>query len=241
MSPRTSVHQSVGQPGQGSPRPRSQRAILPVVVRTASGLGAAALLLVAARLPIWRAQFAAPQYPQGLSIAAYGSKVQGDLGEIKELSHYIGMPAFNFVGMPEMRLWPLVILVGVLAAGLAVVTGRRWLRRLACATLWLIPLGALADVQFRLWQTGHSLDPTSAIRVPPFTPRVIGPTSLMNFTLWAYPGWALVLIAVAAALVTSAPFVAQRLTHVRAGVKSAAPTTPESVETETNDASLKIP
>jgi copper chaperone NosL len=196
---------------QMSPEPARGRVILPILVRVGAGLGAVALLLVAARLPIWRAQFSAPQYPQGLHIAAYGDKVRGDLGEIHELSHYIGMPAFNFVGMPEMRLWPLVILVAIVAAVLAVVTRQRWLRRLACAGLWLIPLGALADVQFRLWQTGHSLDPTAAIRVPPFTPRVVGPTTLMNFTLWAYPGWALVLIAVAATLVTSAPFVTRRL------------------------------
>ena len=35
----------------------------------------------------------------------------------------------------------------------------------------------------------------------------------MNFTLWAYPGWALLLIAVAAASVTFAPLVARRLTR----------------------------
>ena len=186
------------------------RAIGPLLVRIACGLGAIALLLVAARLPIWRAQFSAPQYPKGLDIAAYGSKVEGDLGEINELSHYIGMPPFNFVGMPEMRLWPLVILIAILAAVLAVVTHRRWLRRLAVAGLWLVPVGALVDVQFRLWQTGHSIDPTAPIRVPPFTPRVVGPTTLMNFTLWGYPGLALVLIAFAAALVTFAPLLARR-------------------------------
>jgi len=195
----------------------------PVLVRVASGLGAIALLLVAARLPIWRAVFSAPQYPEGLRIAAYGHTVKGDLDEINELSHYIGMPPFNFVSMPEMRLWPLVILVAVAAAVLAILTRQRWLRRLGCATLWLIPVGALADVQFRLWQTGHSLDPTSAIRVPPFTPHVVGPTTLMNFTLWAYPGWALILIVLAAALVTSTPFVVRRLTRSGGPVTDAEP------------------
>ncbi|MEP7194471.1 MAG: hypothetical protein ABI903_16620 [Actinomycetota bacterium] len=189
------------------------RAIAPLLVRLGAGLAAVALLLAATRFPIWRAHFSAPQYPQGLDISAYGDRVTGDLGEIHEISHYIGMPAFNFVGMPEMKLWLPVILVAVATAMVAVVTRRRWLRRLACAGLWSIPVGALADVQFRLWQTGHSLDPTSPLHVPPFTPRVVGPTSLMNFTLWAYPGWALLLIAVAAALVTSAPLVARRLTR----------------------------
>jgi copper chaperone NosL len=197
---------------QVSPGSAQGRSVLPILVRIGAGLGAIALLLLAARLPIWRAQFSAPQYPKGLGIAAYGDRVGGNVVEIRALSHYIGLPPLNFVGMPEMRLWLLVILVAIVAAVVALVTRRRWLRRLSCTGLWLIPVGALADVQFRLWQMGHTLDPTSAIRVPPFTPRVVGPTTLMNFTLWAFPGWALVLIAVAAALVTSAPFVARRLT-----------------------------
>ena len=199
------------------------RAIRPLLVRSASGLAAVALLLAAERLPIWRAQFTAPQYPNGLSVAAYGNKVDGDLDEIGALNHYIGMPAFNFVGMPEMRLWPLVILVAIVAAVLAVVTRRRWLRRLACAGLWLIPIGALADVQYHLWQTGHNLDPTAPFRPTPFTPRVVGPTTLMNFTVTGYPGMALVLIAVAAALVTLAPVVARRLTRSRARAADAEP------------------
>ena len=246
MSMQQSVKSAVEKPDQVTPRTGTERAILPALVRIAFGFAGAALVLVAAWLPIWRAQFSAPQYPRGLKIAAYGSKVEGDLSEIKELSHYIGMPPFNFVGMPEMRLWPLVILLGVLAAVLAVVTRRRWLRRLACATLWLIPVGALADVQFRLWQTGHSLDPTSAIRVPPFTPRVVGPTTLMNFTLWAFPGWALVLIAVAAALVTSAPFVARRLARSGGQSSGAVPTDADKTEADRTDAEttvteLKVP
>lgn len=196
-----------------SPTSAPGRAIPPLLVRLGVGLAAIALLLASTRFPIWRAHFSAPQYPEGLDISAYGDKVTGDMAEITEISHYIGMPALDFVGMPEMKLWLPVILVAVAIVIVAVVTRRRWLRRLACAALWLIPVGALADVQFRLWQTGHSLDPTSPLRVPPFTPKVVGPTSLMNFTLWGYPGWALILITVAAALVTFAPLVARRSTR----------------------------
>ena len=202
---------AVAEKADAVPGSANRRDVRPILVRGASGLAAIGLLLVAARLPIWWAQFSAPQYPNGLDISAYGNRVDGDLGEINELSHYIGMPPFNFVGMPEMRLWPLVIVVAIAAAVLGVVTRRRWLRRLACLAVWLIPIGALADVQFRLWQVGHSLDSTSPIRVTPFTPHVVGPTTLMNFTVHAYPGMALVLIAGAAALLTSVPFILKRL------------------------------
>jgi copper chaperone NosL len=227
MSPLSSPEPAVAKLDVVAPGSAKARSIRPVLIPIALCLTAIALLLVAARLPIWQAVFSAPQYPHGLRIAAYGNTVKGDLSEINELSHYIGMPPFNFVGMPEMRLWPLVILIGMAAAVLAVVTRRRWLRRLGCAAVWLIPVGALADVQFRLWQTGHTLDPTSAIRVTPFTPRVVGPTTLMNFTLWAYPGGALILVAVAAALVTSAPFIARRLTRSGGPVTDAEPTDAE--------------
>jgi len=215
------------QPDAVVPDSGKARAARPILIPGVTGLAAIALLLFAARLPIWRAVFSAPQYPEGLRISAYGNAVKGDLGEINELSHYIGMPPFNFVGMPEMRLWPLVIVFAVAAAVLAVLTRRRWLRRLGCAALWLIPVGALADVQYRLWQTGHDIDPLAPIRVPPFTPHVVGPTTLMNFTLHAYPGMALVLIAVAAALVTSTPFVVRRLTRSGGPVIDAEPTDAE--------------
>jgi len=207
---------------------KAGRAVLPLLGRVAVGL-----LLLAARLPIWRAVFQAPQYPDGLNVAAYGNRVEGDLGEITELSHYIGMPAFNFAGMPEMTLWLPVILVAIVAAVVAVATRRLWLRRIAYVGLWLIPIGALADVQLRLWQVGHSLDPTSPIRVSPFTPLVVGPTTLMNFTVQAYPGMALCFVALAAALVTWTPLVVRRLTQGSGqGTSGRAATTGKGCDTE---------
>ena len=241
----------VEKPVQNSAGPRTRRATLPLLVRTALGIAAGSALIVAARMPIWVAQFSAPQYPKGLNISAFGGKVEGDLSEINELSHYIGMPPFNFVGMPEMRLWPLVIVLAIVAAILAVVTRRTWLRRLACMALWLIPVGALADVQFRLYQVGHSLDPTSAIRVTPFTPRVLGPTTMMNFTVNGLPGPALLLIVLAAALVTSAPFVVKRLVQERGpktdtrltdtAVTDADVTDVDVTDVDVTDAELKVP
>jgi copper chaperone NosL len=236
-----SIESAAEKSDQVVPGPGARRATLPSLVRTALGVGAAALLLLAARMPIWQAHFSAPQYPKGLDISAFGGKVEGDLSEINELSHYIGMPPFNFVGMPEMRLWPLVIVLAVVAVVLAFVTRGAWPRRLACATLWLIPVGALADVQFRLWQVGHSLDPTSAIRVTPFTPRVLGPTTMMNFTVNGLPGTALVLILVAAALVTSAPYVVTRLMRGGSPATDTKLTDAERTVADVTDAQLKVP
>lgn len=181
------------------------------VTRIIVGVTGIALVLVAAVLPIWRMRFLAPQYPAGLGIEAYGDRVDGDLNEITVLSHYIGMPRFDATGMPEMTLWPYVILLAVLGVIVATAGDRAWWRRLACTGLWLIPVGALADVQFRLWQMGHNLDGSAPLTIDSFTPLVVGPTMVMNFTMWGIPGSALALIAAAATLVTFAPAIARRI------------------------------
>ena len=181
------------------------------IARIVAGVAGIALVLVAATLPIWQMRFLAPQYPAGLDVKAYGDSVVGDLSEITVLSHYIGMPRFDATGMPEMRLWPFVILLAVLGVIVATAVDRAWWRRLACTGLWLIPVGALADVQFRLWQMGHNLDGSAPLIIDSFTPLVVGPTVVMNFTMWGIPGSALALIAAAAALVTFAPAIPRRI------------------------------
>jgi nitrous oxidase accessory protein len=170
-------------------------------------LGVAALLLVTGGwlLPLWEATLHAPQYPGGLSMSAYGHQVTGDIDEIDGLNHYVGMRAFDPETVPEMRLWPLALAV----AALAVVVGllRRWgtIGRLARIYLWLLPVGVLAMVQFRLHQYGRDLDPGAALRLDPFTPWVVGPTKVWNFTTWARPGAGLIALMLAAAVVSFGP------------------------------------
>jgi hypothetical protein len=40
----------------------------------------------------------------------------------------------------------------------------------------------------RLYQYGHNLDPTAAVKVPPFMPPLVGPKTLANFRVYSYPG-----------------------------------------------------
>ncbi|HEX9888326.1 MAG TPA: NosD domain-containing protein, partial [Nitriliruptorales bacterium] len=121
-------------------------------------------------------------------------------------------------------LWPVAVGVAVLAAGIAALTRRRWLRRVGLVWVCLTPLGVLADIQFRLYQYGHDLNPLAALRIDEFTPLVIGPTKVWNFTTWARPGNGLLLIAAAALLLTVAPWAARRWRASRAsrGVVTAA-------------------
>lgn len=179
--------------------------------RLVLGVAAAVLVALAVRLPIWQARLTAPQYPDGLSLSAYGDRVVGDLDEINELNHYVGIDTFSVEDAPEMALW--VPTIGLALAGVVVATLRRSrpLGRLAAIGLWLIPVGALADIQFRLYQFGHGVEPTAAIRIDPFTPLVVGPTKVLNFTTWSFPGPALWCLFGAAFLVSAGPAVLRRL------------------------------
>lgn len=175
-------------------------------------LGALAGLFVAGAwfLPIWQATLRAPQYPGGLTMRAYGNKVTGDVGEIDNLNHYVGMRAFDPADVPEMGLWPLVLAVALLAVVVALVWRHGWAGRVARLYLWLTPLGVLADIQLRLHQYGQDLDPLAALRIDPFTPWVVGPTKVWNFTTWSWPGLGLVSLVLAAAVVTFGPRLALR-------------------------------
>lgn len=190
--------------------------------------GAAAILcLVAIPLPLWGARLEAPQYngDGALRLTAYGDRLVGDICEINDLNHYIGMRRLgeprvpcgsaelglgeNTVGRiaPEMILWLPAAALSAVAVLVASVTRRRWLRRLSLASVWGLPVGVLVMTQYRLYVYGHDLDPAAAFRPEPFTPLVLGPSKIYQFDVLALPGVALVLLVVAATLVTFGPTV----------------------------------
>lgn len=173
-------------------------------LRILSGAVAALLVLAAYNLPVWRAHLIAPQYPGGLHVYAYGHGMEGDIAEVDSLNHYVGMKAFNADDVPEMMLFPLGIGLAVAAVVVATLARRRWLVWLARAYLFALPVIILGDIQVRLYQYGHDLDPGAALRIPEFTPWVVGPTSVWNFTNVGYPGQGLIAIFAAALIVTFA-------------------------------------
>jgi hypothetical protein len=161
---------------------------------------------MAARLPICEARLSAPQYPQGLSLSAGGFGVRGDIREVNELNHYVGMEAFSEEDAPEIAWWIPVIVLALIAVVLATLLPRRHpLARIARLGLWLIPIGALADVQLRLYQYGQGVSDDAPIRLDPFVPLVVGPTHVLNFTTWAFPGGAIWCLLGAAFLVSFGP------------------------------------
>jgi len=167
----------------------------------------AALVLVASSwfLPLWNSHLRAPQYPGGLELIAYGNRAEGDLAEIDGLNHYIGMKPFRVDDFPEVALWPLGVATALAAVLVGVLWRDRWWGRLARLFLWVLPISILVIIQIRLYQYGHDLDPGAAFRMDGFTPKVIGPTKVWNFTAMSMPGTGVYVLLLAAAIVSFSP------------------------------------
>ena len=154
--------------------------------RAVCGLAAAGLIAYGATLPLWTMTMRAPQYPKGLRLSAYGTRMTGDISELNILNHYIGMPPIQVPAL-ETALFPIGI--GVLLALCLVSPLHRWLRVLALTATAATPIAILADLQWQLYTFGHSLNPKAPIRLAPFTPLVVGGTKIGNFESWGMPSW----------------------------------------------------
>jgi len=166
---------------------------------------AAAILMAAALvLPLWGFAMSAPQYPgETLHLQVARTGIVGDVHEVSTLQHYIGV---RFpTKLPELT-WAVRAIVGVTGLLLvaAFVGGGRLAQvyRVACAIVVIVFLGASAGaVQARLYQVGHDRDRSAPIRaVGDFTPPLIGPVKVGNFTVWSFPHVGAGLLIVAAAL-----------------------------------------
>ncbi len=176
------------------------------LVRVVFGAVAVVLVVLAFGLPVWQARLEVLQYPnRQLVLTAYGDRIEGDVDEIAILNHYVGVKVFDMGELAETVLWnPALVAAIALIAVATVLSG--WWRRGAIVLLWLIPIGVLIDIQYRLYQMGHTIDPAAPIDVEPFTPWVIGKVAVAsNVKTIAWPGEALWCLFGAAALVTLGP------------------------------------
>jgi nitrous oxidase accessory protein len=163
----------------------------------AAGVLAAVLAAMSGSFPLWSMTMRAPQYPRGLHLYAYGSRLAGDVHEINILNHYIGMPPIEAPAL-ETALFPVGIAALVVICLLSPL--HTWLRRLAITATVIVPVSILADLQWRLYTFGHSLNPKAPIRLEAFTPLIIGETAMGNFVSTGMVSWGFGCL-VAAALV----------------------------------------
>lgn len=156
-----------------------------------SAVLAGALLGLAIFLPLWRMELVAPQYPAGLVMYAYGNRFEGEtegyheqfdaIREINALNHYIGMKPIEPVTEMDLFVPGLsAAILGALAVSF-IVWRRNWFRALVIAGFWFIPVFFVADLQYWLYNYGHTMDPDAALNTGDITPKVWGTTEVWNF------------------------------------------------------------
>ncbi len=160
----------------------------PEIPALVAALAAAGLLVAAIFLPLWRMELVAPQYPKGLIMFAYGDHFAendetnyDDLWEINELNHYIGMKAIEEVTEMKLFIPSLLALAVVSVASTFLAVRPKLVRWLIIAGFWTLPLFFIADLQYWLYYYGHTLDPSAALDMDSFTPKVVGSTKVWNF------------------------------------------------------------
>ena len=163
----------------------------------------AALLFVAAlAFPMWRISVDAVQYPSTtlhVSLYAYPHLTR-DFTEMARLNHYIGFyfpdpvllePNFpvneRAIKVPEWSLGPVAfIAVSLLSVFVAIAPTTAKLKRglkYQFGGTVLVFTVMLADIQYRLWQAGHTLDPGAPVMgVDGFTPPLWGQYQVANIT-----------------------------------------------------------
>jgi hypothetical protein len=155
-------------------------------------LAAAVLLVAIYVLPLWNLTMFAPQYPEGLRLDIYSYRLVGgnegqDLKEINVLNHYIGMRDLVVEDFTEFEWLPFVVgAIGLLYLRAAVLGTFGHLVDVFVLNLYFSGF-ALWSFAYKLYQYGHTLSPTAAVKVPPFMPPLFGYKQLANFEVYSYP------------------------------------------------------
>ena len=167
-------------------------------------LAAAAFAAAALVLPLWGFSMSAPQYPdETLHLQVQRTGIVGDVHEVETLQRYVGV---RFpTDMPELKWATRAIAAAAVLLLLGAFVGAGaggHVYRVLCAIAFVTFLLASAGVvQARLYQVGHDRDPHSPLRgVRNFTPLLVGPAKVGNFTVWSFPHAGAVLLLAAAAL-----------------------------------------
>lgn len=145
---------------------------------------AALILLISFFLPWWHLNLIAPQYPEGLQMIIYPYKLEGRVDIINNINHYVGMKWISEDDFHEFRTFPIAGGVLISMALLTTVIKKRWF---AWVTAGLASVGGLLgafDLWYWLHKYGTEMDPMAAIKIPPFTPPIIGINHLANFTTY---------------------------------------------------------
>lgn len=150
----------------------------------ASGLlvVAGVLLLASLLFPYWRVDLQAGIYPKGLSLQLRPYRLEGDVAEIDELNHYIGMRKLDSAGQLERKIAiPSIIIAGLCLFAAAFVP-RKWSMWLTIPGL-VFPFVFLGELYWWLADSGLNLDPKAPLNhsIKPFVPPIFGEGRIAQF------------------------------------------------------------
>lgn len=153
------------------------------------------LLIPALLFPLWSMTLYSNQFPDGLNLYIYANSLQGghpqdrdDLKEINTLNHYIGMHSLAESDFTEFKWIPLMLGIFFIVGLRAIVLGKMSNLVDTGVLFGWFGIFSLWSFYSKLYLYGHNLDPTAAVKVPPFMPPLFGMRQLANFTVYSYPG-----------------------------------------------------
>jgi copper chaperone NosL len=162
---------------------------LSILIKMITGICALSLI-AALYLPVWRIELTAPQYPEGLVLKIYASRLGGDVEVVNGLNHYIGMRKLHANDFVEFQVLPYIIGILIFFGLLTIVINRKWF--FLCWTGFFILFAITAMMDFYRWEYnyGHNLNPEAPIQVPGmyYQPPLIGYKQLLNFGAYSIPG-----------------------------------------------------
>ena len=151
-------------------------------------------LLAVFFFPLWKMQFFATFYPDGLKLYIYSYKLEGgktagrdDLREINTLNHYIGMKPLSQSDFPEFTYLPFVFGALGLLVLRAIVLGKVSTLIDLIVMYTYVGIFSILDFYNKLYTYGHNLAPDAPIKVQPFTPPLFGKKLIAQFTVYSYP------------------------------------------------------
>lgn len=167
-----------------------------VITRVLTAIAALGVV-IANYVPVWKIDLTAPQYPEGLYMTIWTSKLGGDIEIINGLNHYIGMKTLHTDDFAEFAFLPWVIWA---LATLGIITAFINRKKVLYGYFGLFLVFAIAAmIDFYRWEYnyGHNLDPNAAIQIPgmSYQPPLIGYKQLLNFSAYSVPaigGWILI-------------------------------------------------
>jgi hypothetical protein len=178
-------------------------------------LAAAVALLLTYVVPLWNLTMFAPQYPDGLTMDIYSHRLLGgnnnqDVREINILNHYIGMRDLTDEDFTEFKWMPFVI--GALGLVMLRAAAYGSVGAVVDVTVLFSYFGlfSLWSFAYKLYEYGHNLAPTAAVKVPPFMPPVFGFKQIANFQVYSYPQAGTYAMGAAFVLLFAALFLAWR-------------------------------